>query len=65
MHVQHKCKHCGKTERHHGAFRSECLVNGRKVSDTQTFQADPEKFTVFALAPRPRTTTELMRNIGR
>lgn len=65
MHVQHKCKHCGKTERNHTYFKAQCIVNHKMVSETQVFEADPEKFTVFALAPRPRTVTELMANIGR
>lgn len=65
MHVQHKCKHCGKTEYKHSAFLSQCMRDGRVIAESQTFQADPEKFTVFALAPRPRSTDELMRNIGR
>lgn len=65
MHIQHKCKHCGKTERHHSYMKAQCIVGHKLVSETQVFEADPEKFTVFALAPRPRTATELMRNIGR
>lgn len=65
MYKAHKCKHCGKTERHHGAFRQECLRDGRIIKPEQTFQADPEKFVVYPMAERPRTVTELMANIGR
>lgn len=64
MFKAHKCKHCGKTERQHGAFLSECLRDGRIIAPAQTFQADPEKFTVYPNASRPRTTNELMAGIG-
>lgn len=64
MHKAFKCKHCGKTDRHHGYFKQECIVNGKKTVPEQTFEADPEKFVVYPIASAPRTVTELMSNIG-
>lgn len=64
MYKAFKCKHCGKTEREHAAFKETCLVNGREVHPEQKFEADPEKFVVYTNAPRPRTSNELMAGIG-
>lgn len=65
MYKAHKCKHCGMLEGDHAALRLLCLKDGKVVNQTQMFEADPEKFTVYPNASRPRTPSEMMLDIGR
>jgi len=65
MHKAHRCKHCGRGEGKHAAFTQECLRAGHVIKAGQKFEADPERFTVYPNAPKPRTVQQTFDSVFR